>query len=187
MGRLVYVVGASGAGKDSVMTYARARLAEAPVAFAHRYITRPADAGGDNHVALGLEEFRQRKAAGCFLLDWESHGRCYGIGREIGLWMDAGLVVVANGSRAYLGEARRRIPGLLAVEIRADEAVLAERLARRGRETVADIGARLERTRQLPHDDADLAVIDNSGPLPIAGDALLALIQATRRSASQAA
>ena len=50
---LVYVMGPSGAGKDSVLDRARTMLSvEAPVAFAHRYITRPADIGGENHVAL---------------------------------------------------------------------------------------------------------------------------------------
>ena len=45
--RLFYLVGASGSGKDSLLGYARGKLAGAPdVLFAHRYITRPADAGG---------------------------------------------------------------------------------------------------------------------------------------------
>ena len=53
MGTLFYVVGASGAGKDSLLAYARAALGGGtPVFFAHRYITRPAEAGGENHVAL---------------------------------------------------------------------------------------------------------------------------------------
>jgi ribose 1,5-bisphosphokinase PhnN len=35
-------MGPSGAGKDSLMAYARARVSEdAPILFAHRYITRP--------------------------------------------------------------------------------------------------------------------------------------------------
>ena len=51
-GALVYVMGPSGAGKDSVLERARAMLsADQPIAFAHRYITRPPDIGGENHVA----------------------------------------------------------------------------------------------------------------------------------------
>ncbi len=48
--RLIYVMGASGSGKDSLMRYAREKLAKhSNIVFAHRYITRPADAGGENH------------------------------------------------------------------------------------------------------------------------------------------
>ena len=58
-GRLVYVMGPSGAGKDSLLSFARSALADEPVVFAHRYITRPAGQGEnfsgmrilDNHRA----------------------------------------------------------------------------------------------------------------------------------------
>jgi len=47
-GRLWYVMGPSAAGKDSVLAYVRQQLpAAAGVVFAHRYITRAADAGGE--------------------------------------------------------------------------------------------------------------------------------------------
>jgi ribose 1,5-bisphosphokinase len=188
MSRLLYVVGASGAGKDSVMAYARARLEpEAPVAFAHRYITRPADAGGENHVALSPAEFERRREAGCFLLDWESHGHRYGIGVEAALWMAAGLIVVANGSRAYLPEARNRVPDLVPVVITADDEALAARLAGRGRESPEEIRARIGRGRSLWLDDPDAVVIDNSGPLAVAGEKLLALIKATHLRPEEAA
>ena len=188
MSRLLYIVGASGAGKDSVMGYARGRLApSADVAFAHRYITRPADAGGENHVFLSATEFQSRRARGCFLLDWESHGHCYGIGVEVTAWLAAGLVVVANGSRAYLPEARRRVPGLLPIEITADDAALSQRLSARGRETPEEIRTRIERAHRLRLDDPDAVIIDNSGPLSGAGDLLLSVIQATRLRSSVAA
>ena len=66
-GSLVYVMGPSGAGKDSVLGRARSLLPPAaPVVFAHRYITRPAEAGGENHVALTRDEFATRRACGLF-------------------------------------------------------------------------------------------------------------------------
>ena len=64
-GSLVYVMGPSGAGKDSVLGRARVLLPpKAPVVFAHRYITRPADIGGENHVAVTRAEFAMRRAYG---------------------------------------------------------------------------------------------------------------------------
>src|SRR5690349_12136372 len=69
---LVYVMGPSGAGKDTLLRYAREQLASEPVAFAHRYITRPATAGDENHVALSVPEFRARKQHGLFAMDWEA-------------------------------------------------------------------------------------------------------------------
>ena len=63
---------------------------DAPVAFAHRYITRPAEVGGENHVALSRAEFALRRAHGLFAFHWQAHGNDYGIGREIDAWRAAG-------------------------------------------------------------------------------------------------
>ena len=101
-GSLIYVMGPSGAGKDSVLGRARTLLPpEAPVVFAHRYITRPADSGGENHVALTRAEFAMRRAHGLFAYHWHAHGNDYGVGREIHDWRAAGLTVVVSGSREH--------------------------------------------------------------------------------------
>jgi ribose 1,5-bisphosphokinase len=55
-GWLYYLVGASGCGKDSLLTYARQHLKKIEmVFFAHRYITRPPADGGENRIALKPE------------------------------------------------------------------------------------------------------------------------------------
>lgn len=177
MSRLVYVMGASGCGKDSCMGFARERLpAGAPVVFAHRYITRPADSGGENHVALSPEEFDLRQRQGLFSLSWQSHGKSYGVGREIDIWMEAGLTVVVNGSREYFPQAARLYPSILPVEVCVSPEVAAMRLAARGRETPAEAKERLRRGGSLSVSHPKLTRIDNSGPLDVAGQALLALI-----------
>lgn len=177
--RFVYLVGPSGAGKDALMDWARrhAPAAGIPLAAAHRYITRPREAGGEDHVPLSREEFALRRDAGLFVLHWESHGNAYGIGVEVLEWLKAGLSVLANGSRAYLPEAGRRLPGLRCVWLTAETDVLAGRLASRGREGPEQIRARLARNRRLPHPhDSDCLVIDNSGALEDAGNQLLQVL-----------
>lgn len=175
--RLVYVVGASGSGKDSLMQYARIQLAGDPrVVFAHRYITRAADAGGENHVALSPQEFEARRLAQLFALHWQSHGLCYGIGIEINQWLAKGITVVINGSRQYLPEAAKRYPELVPIEVAVGAAVLRQRLMARGRETVAQVEERLLRHAQLSRSCPGCLVVNNDESLPIGGDALVSLI-----------
>jgi phosphonate metabolism protein PhnN/1,5-bisphosphokinase (PRPP-forming) len=158
---LVAVVGPSGAGKDTLMHGARDALAgDARFVFARRAITRPAAAGGEDHEALTPEAFRERRDAGGFALHWEAHGLLYGIPAGIGAELAAGRVVVANLSRAILPEAASRFP-LLVVHVTATAAVLAARLAARGREDAADIAARLAREAALPPGIATRRVIND--------------------------
>ena len=183
-GTLVFVTGASGAGKDSLLAYARERAAGLPLTFAHRYITRPALAGGENHVALDAREFALRRERGAFALHWEANGLCYGLGVEIDAWLQAGLAVVANGSRAALERAGARYPGLVPVLVRAAPRVLEARLLARGREDAATVRARVARAAaQDPCPGAlpgltGLKVIANDVPLEQAGEQLLALLRA---------
>lgn len=149
-GVLLYVIGASGSGKDSLMRHAREALApDSRVVFAHRYITRPHDAGGENHVALSEAEFEARVTRNLFPLYWYSHGMRYGIGCELNHWLDKGLTVVLNGSRAYLHEASRNYPELLPVLIEVSADTLRARLHARGRENAEDIETRLQRAGEF--------------------------------------
>jgi ribose 1,5-bisphosphokinase len=182
MAKLIYVMGASGAGKDSLLGYVRSRLKpEAPVLFAHRYITRPAHAGGENHLALSEQEFDNRLRRGCFAMQWYSHQTWYGLGVEIDHWLSQGLKVVVNGSRAYLNEAARRYPErLIPVLISADFELLRRRLQHRGRESAEQVEQRLC-TARLPDDCLQhprLHRIANNGVLALAGEQLLQLILA---------
>jgi phosphonate metabolism protein PhnN/1,5-bisphosphokinase (PRPP-forming) len=108
---LVTVVGPSGAGKDTLLTAARAALAgDARFAWVRRAITRPAEAGGEDHLPMTREAFAAARASGDFCLSWEAHGLAYGIPRAIEGDLAAGRVVVANLSRAVLAEAAARYP-----------------------------------------------------------------------------
>jgi len=176
--RLIYVVGASGSGKDSLMAHARGQLAnEIRLVFAHRYITRAADAGGENHIALTAEEFESRRQAGLFALHWQSHGHAYGIGIEVNQWLAKGITVVVNGSREYLNVAAQRYPELLPVWIEVSPEVLRKRLQARGRENAQAIEARLARQPASQSSSRAGEVIRNDGELRVAGDALVELIR----------
>ncbi|OGI43965.1 MAG: phosphonate metabolism protein/1,5-bisphosphokinase (PRPP-forming) PhnN [Candidatus Muproteobacteria bacterium RBG_16_64_11] len=181
--QLYYVIGASGSGKDSIMGWARAQLAgHAGIVFAHRYITRPAAAGGENHVALTEAEFDARLAAGLFAMHWASHGWRYGIGNEINLWLARGLTVVLNGSREYLGGAAAIYPGLTPVLIEVPPEILRQRLLARGRETPERVAQRIERASTFadPHHPGATR-IRNDTDLESAGRTFVNLLLAGQR------
>ncbi|WP_413993275.1 phosphonate metabolism protein/1,5-bisphosphokinase (PRPP-forming) PhnN [Labrys okinawensis] len=177
-GRLVLVVGPSGVGKDTLIDYARDRLRADPrFHFVRRIISRPAGAGED-HEPVDRLEFDQRALEGRFALQWQAHGLSYGIRSEIDGWLERGDVVVANGSRAVLSDARRRYPQLLVVNVTAPMEVLAKRLVERGRESLESVRQRLLRGDQHPVDGPDVVHIDNSGLPEIAAERFLAVLTA---------
>ncbi len=157
---LVLVVGPSGAGKDTVLGMARAALAGDPrFCFVRRTITRPADAGGEDHDAVTEAGFATREHA----LQWEAHGLKYGIPIGIEDDLAQGRIVIANVSRSVIERAAGRYP-VRVVEITAPVPVLARRLAARGRETEADIAARLARNVPLPASNQVDTVTNDKSP-----------------------
>jgi phosphonate metabolism protein PhnN/1,5-bisphosphokinase (PRPP-forming) len=180
-GWLVAVVGPSGAGKDTLMEGARAVLAgDARIRFVRRAITRPAGAGGEEHLPLDRTAFMAARDSGAFALWWEAHGLLYGIPRDIEGDIAAGRVVVANLSRAVLAAAAARLP-LQVLEITAPPEVLAARLAARGREDAADVAARLARAAPLPPGLAVERVL-NDGPVDAGAARVAALLRQLARA-----
>src|SRR6201996_9466805 len=147
-GRLIYVMGPSGAGKDSLLEFARKHLMGEPILFAHRYITRPSG-NGEAHVALSVEEFAARSVLGLFALEWSSHSLRYGIGIELDAWLARGCTVVVNGSRQHLERALERYPHAEIVHVEAEPHILAARLGARARESAEQIAARLARPSRV--------------------------------------
>ncbi|WP_198368944.1 phosphonate metabolism protein/1,5-bisphosphokinase (PRPP-forming) PhnN [Roseomonas rosulenta] len=146
---LLAVVGPSGAGKDTLIGLARARLAgDARFRFVQRAITRRAEAGGEAHRAFDDAAFAAEREAGRFALWWQVHGLSYGIPRDIEADLAVRRVVVANLSRGVLVEAASRYR-LRVLVVTAPLPVLAARLAARGRESAQDIAARLQREMAL--------------------------------------
>jgi len=165
-GTLFLVVGPSGAGKDSLIAGVRAVLLPAGThMFPRRVVTRPAEAGGEDHVAVDAHTFAAWRDAGRFALHWSAHGLDYGVPREIETALAAGRAVVVNVSRTVVDPARIGFAPVVVVMVTAPPEVLARRLADRGRETEADMAARLARTAPLPPPGPDVVTVVNDGPL----------------------
>ena len=162
-GTLIAVVGPSGAGKDTLIREALARRPD--LVAARRVISRPADDSTEIFDSVNPAEFARRRAEGQFALDWQAHGLSYGIPAAIGQALEAGRHVLANLSRAAIPVARGRFRPFRALVVTAPAAVLARRLAARGREDAAAIRARLERAGYDLPLGPDVVVIDNGGAL----------------------
>jgi ribose 1,5-bisphosphokinase len=168
-GRLIYLIGPSGSGKDSLLDAARSAMGERGCRIARRVITRSAEAIGEAAQAVSVEDFIELEAQGAFALSWAANGLHYGIPVEIDQWLADGHDVLINGSRGHLPQARARYPDLLTVLLSVEQAVLRQRLLARGRESVAEIDGRLSRNAQFADElhtrDPSLFVLDNSGAL----------------------
>ena len=160
MGRLIAIVGASGVGKDTVMAHLRDTVPA--LHWATRVITRPADPNGENHVVMSDQEFAACKEQGDFALDWQAHGLHYAIPHNSLNTLKEGADVLVNLSRKTLLAAHELGFELVIINLTATRAVLAERLAKRGRETSQQIEDRLNRSvPSFPH-ALNVTDIDNS-------------------------
>jgi len=176
-GNFVAVVGPSGAGKDSLIGFARERLE--PTGLIHvvrRVVTRLADGGSEDHDSMDEASFAQAEQDGAFALTWEAHGLRYGLPISLEDDLRAGRVVVANLSRAMIPALVARYPETVVVAVSADRDVIARRLAGRGRETAESIQQRIQRqvADRLP---ASTVRIDNSGALDVAGEQFVQLLE----------
>ena len=145
-GTLYLVVGPSGAGKDTLLDGARTALAgDARYVFARRVITRPADAGGEQHEAVSRHEFANRRARGDFMAWWHAHDLDYGLSRALLDDLAAGRHVVANVSRGVIGDIAGRVAKVCVVEVTAPPEILAARLENRRREDARSVAGRLAR------------------------------------------
>ncbi|WP_315781714.1 MULTISPECIES: phosphonate metabolism protein/1,5-bisphosphokinase (PRPP-forming) PhnN [unclassified Bradyrhizobium] len=165
-GRLVLVVGPSGAGKDTLLNLARAGCAgDDRIVFPQRVVTREASAFEDN-LEMSEAAFHEALASGAFALHWDAHGHRYGVPRAIRDDIAAGRTVVVNVSRMVIPSARRDYADVVVVNITAPAEVLAERLGKRHRPSDADIGERLHRTVKDDTVAADVTIVNVGDPAP---------------------
>jgi ribose 1,5-bisphosphokinase len=118
-GRLILVVGPSGAGKDTLIGWAAAACAnDGNIVFPRRVVTREASPSEDNEQ-VSLDAFLQARSKDEFAVQWEAHGHCYAL--------------------------RRAYAAVTVVSITAPPDILAERLATRARSSDGQLADRLRR------------------------------------------
>ena len=173
--RIVAVVGPSGAGKDTLMDAACA--ARPDLRRVRRWITRPTEAGGEDFHSVTEAEFDALAASGAFALHWRAHGLRYAI--PVAQLAGTGTVLL-NLSRAVLPDAARRFPDLTVVLVTAPPAVLAARLAGRGRESGDDQVRRLARADFALPDGLAVRQVLNDGTPALGLVRFLAALQPER-------
>ena len=161
-GALVLVVGPSGSGKDTLIGLARNALADDPnFIFPRRVITRTALADAEDHDTMELEAFFNAEAEGRFALSWGAHGLRYGILGDSLAPVREGATAIINVSRGAIPHAEKLGCRVTVLSIVCDPALLAERIAKRGRETVDEIAARLKREAPIAVTTATFVEIRN--------------------------
>ena len=167
-GRLILVVGPSGAGKDTLIQGARVACeGDATVVFPRRVVTRPSSASED-HDTVDPAAFNQALADDAFALWWDAHGHRYGIPASIEDDIRSSRTVVCNVSRTIVDLARRQYAFVAVVLITAPEAILEARLANRERPSDGILAQRMARSARLDQSCKPDFVIRNVGK-PIVG------------------
>jgi len=159
-GRLVLVVGPSGAGKDTLLRLAQAACVDdRDIVFPRRVVTRESSETEDN-MAMSQDEFRRAREHGDFAVHWEAHGHSYALPLEINDDILAGRAVVANVSRTVIGALRQAYANVVVVAITAPPDVLAQRLAARARHSDGNIADRLARSVDDTSANADVTILN---------------------------
>ena len=156
------VVGPSGSGKDTLIGLARNALAnDTRFIFPRRVITRDAQADAEDHDTMDLAAFERAEAAGEFALSWGAHGLRYGIAAKSLAALDQGHTAIINVSRHVIGAAENLGYRVTVLSVVCDPTLLAERIAKRGRETAEEIAKRLKREAPIHVTTARLIEIRN--------------------------
>ena len=176
VGTLIFVVGPSGSGKDTLINGAKDLVRKEKFTFITREITRSADAGGEDHIEITKRDFDKKVKAGEYALHWQANGHCYGINKELNRLLSAGKNIVVNGSRAAVSTAREVYPQLQIVQINVPVEILRNRLKERKRETEQEIKSRLSRATEWRLEEEGLHHFTNDQPIEVSIKSFVSLL-----------
>ncbi len=180
-GRLVLVVGPSGAGKDSLINAARLEFSNEPdFVFPRRVITRQAVHTSEDHDALSPEDFAVAVARGEFFLEWRAHGLQYGLPQSISAALRENKIVIVNVSRTIIAKAAELWPETHVILVTARPEILAARVAARQRSEDGDIQKRISRAVDLLPQSLPTTTIHNDGALATAVEKFCAALKRIR-------
>ena len=170
------VVGPSGAGKDALIERAKLAFAgDKRFVFARRIVTRAAMA--EDHDTLDTRAFDEAEARGAYLLSWHAHDLGYGLPIDLRSDLEQGRIVIANVSRGVILQAEALGFRVHVLHVTADPVILAARIAARGRESMAEVRARLARIAPLQWREAKVVEIRNEGPLELGAELFINALQ----------
>jgi ribose 1,5-bisphosphokinase len=162
---LVFVVGTSGSGKDSVMRETVAYLTENGVSaqILKRMITRTPDKYEESNF-LTIDEFLQRKNE--FALSWNIYDNWYGIPWDsiYAAYENTSLLLI-NVSRGVLYEARRLFPSSFIILVTVPKEIAESRIKNRGREDRNEMRRRITRLSKEVDMPYPSIIINNAGVL----------------------
>lgn len=153
------------------MAWAQQRLAKRlDIVFSRRVVTREAQLGADD-TAVTPDQFDALRLTGGLSWHWQAHGLCYGISAHYASAVQAGRVVVVNGSREHV-QGLATGGDIQVVQILAEPQQLADRLAQRGRDDPQAVHTRLTRNARFDGLRTHYTVY-NHGALADAGQQLM--------------
>ncbi len=164
---LVFIVGRSGSGKDTVMRNVIDILLmeQIPVNILRRSITRPSDKTEESFY-VSKTEFLQKLAEKEFALSWFVYNNWYGCPRALlEDSLQRGEIVLVNISRNCLPQAREKYPQSKIVLIEVPVKIAEKRIKARGRETDNRLTERLTRMQEKIDIPAPNKIILNDGDL----------------------
>lgn len=166
---LVFVVGKSGSGKDTLMRESSRILfsQNIPIKIFRRHITRLSDENEESHF-ISNSDFLKLQEKGEFVLSWEIYGNYYGINQLcLEHYLQKKIIVLVNVSRSILFEARKFYPNSKIILVEVPSELARKRVQSRGRDTGEYLETRLQRMQQqisMPHPDL---ILQNTGNINI--------------------
>lgn len=137
---------------------------------------------GEDHDTLTEQNFIKAHQNGAFLLAWQAHGLHYGISASLRDDLRKGRMVIANVSRSVIPEAEKLDADVIVLNVTAAPAVLAQRIAKRGRESIAEIKMRLKREQPIVTTRARIIDIQNDGALEDSARHFMSALESCARS-----